>query len=152
MADTTFIKREIEPYVREWLSKEFAGHKFEERPLPLSLAGGIHKFDAVSEDKTIVGNILSSRRFTRTGRENTGGRRKLLNDIQFLSLLPQSIQLILVFTDGDFCALARRQCKRLGQERIRTLVCPLPKQLQARLTKTLNAASQEQRAANEPHR
>ena len=152
MADTTFIKREIEPYVRERLSKEFAGHKFEERPLPLSLAGGMHKFDAVSEDKTIVGNILSNRPFTRTGRENTGGVKKVLNDFHLLSLLPQSIQPILVFTDGDFCVLARKRSKRFGQERIRMLVCPLPDHLQAKLTKVLNTASQEQRAANEPHR
>ena len=152
MADTTFIKREIEPYVLKWLSKEFASHKFEEQPLPLSPAGGVHKFDAVSEDKTIVGSILSNRPFTSTGRENAGAVRKVLNDFHLLSLLPQSIQPILVFTDGDFCALARKRTKRFGQERIRMLVCPLPDNLQAELTKVLNAASQEQRAAGGPHR
>ena len=152
MADTTFIKREIEPYVREWLSKELVGHKFEERPLLVAPTGGMYKFDAVSEDETIVGNILSNRPFTRTGRENTGGVRKALIDFQLLSLLPQSIQPILLFTDKGFCALVRKRTKRFGQERIRMMVCPLPDYLQAGLTKMLNKASQEQRAADGSYR
>ena len=150
MADTTFIKREIEPYVREWLSKEFRGHKFDEKRILIHPSGGMHSFDAVSEDETIVGNILSNRAYTRTRRENTGGVRKALNDIQRLSLLPQSVQPVLVFTDGDFHDLVRRRSAGLRQSRIRMLVCPLGDHLQAELTKVLNAASQEQRAAYEP--
>ena len=114
MADTTFTKRELEPYVRDWLSKGLRRRKFDERPVSLGSWGGTHRFDAVSEDETIVGNILSNRASTRTGRENTGGVKKALNDIQLLNLLPPSVQTVMVFTDGDFCRLVCRRSKLLG--------------------------------------
>jgi predicted nuclease of predicted toxin-antitoxin system len=148
MADTTFVKRTIEPYVRGWLEKQFPGHKFAEKAVPLR-GGGKYKFDAVSEDETVVGNILSNRAKTRTGRENSGAVLKALKDIQYLTKLRRKVQPVLVFTDKDFQELMLRRGSRVEVRKIRTLVCPLPDHLQDKLVRVLDSASHEQRAAGE---
>lgn len=104
MADTTKTKTVIEPYVQEWLSKEFPGHVFQEKSV-LLVTGETYKFDAVAEDSSIIGAILSSRLLTRTGRENTGGVRKALAEISHLKLTPSGARRIMVFTDNGFCHL-----------------------------------------------
>jgi len=146
MADTTAIKTVIEPYVRDWLSKKFPGHVFEEKPVRL-VTGESYKFDAVAEDGSIVAAILSSRSLTRTGRENTGGVRKALAEISHLKLTPSSARRIMLFTDHGFCQLIQRRAKRLGVESIGMMVCVLPHHLDSLLRDTLDRASHEQRAA-----
>lgn len=148
MADTTFIKKEIEPCVRGWLAKQFTGHRFCEKPIALT-TGRRHEFDAVSEDDTIVGDILSSRAQTRTGNENTGGVRKALLDLLYLNLLPPNVQRVLVFTDDGFRKLIKKRIKGLEVHPICMLLCPLPDALQDELKKVLNKASHLQRAVGE---
>lgn len=87
MADTTFIKKEIEPYVRKWLAEKFPDHEFDEKPVSVGESTE-HKFDAVAKDGTIVGDILTNRARTRTGRENTGTVRKACNDVALLNKKP----------------------------------------------------------------
>jgi len=146
MADTTKIKTMIEPYVRNWLSKQFPRHNFQERGVQL-VSGKSHKFDAVADDGSIVAAILCSRAATRTGRENTGGVRKALNDIGYLKEIPANVQKVLVFTDDNFCQLIRRRASRLGTEPIQMMVCKLPPRLEAELKQIIDKASLEQRAA-----
>lgn len=55
---------------------------------------------------------------------------------------------VLVFTDGDFCELMKRRGERHGIGQIRLLVCPLRAGLRSAVKEVLNAASQEQRAAD----
>lgn len=146
MVDTTKIKTVIEPYVRDWLSKQFPGHVFKERPIPLK-TGESYSFDAVAEDASIVVAILSNRAKTKTGRENTGGVRKALLEICYLKAAPESVKKVMVFTDDDFYQLIRRRASRLGTEPIQMMVCKLPSHLEAGLRKILDKASHEQRAA-----
>lgn len=146
MADTTRIKKEIEPFVRAWLSKELGDTELTERPVTL-LSGGVYKFDAVSEDGSIVAAILSNRPKTRTGRENTGGVRKALNDFERLKQLRGNVSKIIVFTDPEFCNLIQRRTKRFGSQDIDFKVCRLSPEKQKLLEKILNEASGEQRAA-----
>ncbi len=91
MADTTKIKTVIEPYVRDWLSKQFAGHVFKEKPIQLT-TGASYTFDAVTEDASIAAAILSNRAKTRTGRENTGGVRKALSEIGYFKAAPERVK------------------------------------------------------------
>lgn len=146
MADTTKIKTLIEPYIRNWLSKQFAGHDFEERAVQC-VSGKSHRFDAVADDGSIVAAILCSRATTRTGRENTGGVRKALNDIGYLKEIPANVQKVLVFTDDNFCQLIRRRASRLGLPPIQVMVCKLAPRLEAELKEIIDRASLEQRAA-----
>jgi len=146
MADTSLIKTEIEPYVRKWLSVHLDNVPLEERSVTLSSGGG-YRFDAVSQNGLIVAAILCNRPKTRTGRENTGGVRKALAEIEHLKQLPRTVKKFMVFTDQEFYSLIRRRAKRFGIEEIEMLVCKLPLEKDELLQKVLNNASYEQRAA-----
>lgn len=144
MADTQFIKRTIEPYMRRWLEAQFPGSVFMERPV--QLRDGSFKFDAVSANEAVVAHFLCGRPQTSTGNENTGARRKALNDLQQLRLLPSSSVRLLVFTDDGFRELIRKRGKRIGLDGIDLLRCHLPDDLQRQLHETLDACSGEQRS------
>ncbi len=146
MADTSLIKTEIEPYARQWLVRRFPEMAFTEESLPLA-SGLTYKFDAVSGDRTVVAAILCNRSKTRTGRENTGGVRKALLDIGLLKSLPQETKKVMVFTDSGFKELVGRRAMRMDIHDVQMLVCELPPKLQQELTRVLDEASQEQRAA-----
>jgi len=146
MVNTLKIKSDIEPAVRDWLKREIGDDTLEERPVTLP-SGGSYKFDAVSQDGQFVGAILCNRAKTRTGRENTGGVRKALAEVEHLKLLPVSVSKIMVFTDPHFSNLVQRRASRFGITDIRFLVCPLPTDKEALLKRILDEASQEQRAA-----
>lgn len=146
MANTRGIRTEIEPWVREWLAIQYNGVTFSEKKVKLP-TGDSYNFDAVSQDGTIVGAILSNRAKTRTGRENTGGVRKASQDLNYLKVLPSHITKLMIFTDTDFCELIIRRGKRQGIGGIQFLVCKLPPPLQSLLDSILDKASREQRAA-----
>lgn len=58
MADTVYLKRGVEQYVRGTLCEEY-GVKFSSKILTL-VTGGTHEFDAVSEDGTVVAAIKAA--------------------------------------------------------------------------------------------
>ena len=145
MANTSRIKTEIEPVVRNWLKTQIGGVTLEERPVTFP-SGGSYKFDAVSRDGHIVAAILCNRAKTRTGRENAGGVRKALAEVEHLKLLPGEVVKMMVFTDIDFSNLIQRRASRFGVTGIRFLVCPLPADKKMLLKNILDEASQEQRA------
>lgn len=143
MADTTKIKNIIDPYVRKWLSTQFIGHTFEEKSLPFK-SGGSHKFDAVSEDGLIVGEILSNRPVTSGGKENTGGVRKAQNVVSDLNRFPQDIRKVMIFSDVNFYELIKRRSSRWGAQDINMIICTLPAEVESIRQDTLNKASREQ--------
>lgn len=151
MADTTYIKKVIEPYVRHWLERKTQVKPLVEDNVPLP-SGGSYRFDAVSTEKKIVANILSNRARTANGNENTGGVRKALNDLRFLSLLPSDVRRIMIFTDKDFSRLVERRSLRMGHDGIEFLFCSLPFELQCELDAVLEGASKEQLSSRPPLR
>jgi hypothetical protein len=58
MADTSYLRRQVEDYVCQKLSKEF-GVSFRLCVVKLS-TGGTHEFDAVSEDSRVVAAIKAT--------------------------------------------------------------------------------------------
>lgn len=146
MADTNRIKTDIEPMVRNWLKMQVGDATLEERPVTFP-SGGSYKFDAVSLDGHIVAAILCNRAKTRTGRENTGGVRKALAEVEHLKLLPAEVVKMMVFTNADFSNLIQRRASRFGVADIKFLVCSLPDDKKMLLEKILDEASHEQRAA-----
>ncbi|MBI3521814.1 MAG: hypothetical protein HY071_01785 [Chloroflexi bacterium] len=146
MADTTFIKRVIEPHLRRRLESRFPGRVFQERSVPLSK--GSFKCDAVSDDGSIVAFFLCNRPKTATGHENSGGIKKALDDVHVLKLLPASTRL-LVCTDDDFRQLVMKRSKRFGTDGIEFLHYPLPADLQSQLNDNLDASRREQRNRND---
>lgn len=145
MANTQFIKKTVEPFIRDWLRKKFSG-EFEERKVTLRSQGKL-RFDAVSIDRKIVANIVCNRAYTAAGNENTGGVRKTLNDIQYLNLV-RGMRKFLVFTDTEFMDLIQRRAERVGRKEIDFLYCELPQELSENLEKLLDNCSREQNPGN----
>jgi len=146
MADTSRIKKVIEPYIQGWLSTKFPGHTFRERRVMLR-TGHTYSFDAASEDGSIVAAILCNRAKTRTGRENIGGVRKALAELAYLKQTSEATQRAMVFTDTGFSELIRRRANRAGMGNIHIVVCTLPPNLGSLLREILDEASYEQHAA-----
>ena len=141
MADTSFIKSEVEQYVRDRLSERFEGVKFEKHPVPVKLSSGCHhKFDAVSKGGGIVAAILSNRSKTRTGKENTGAVRKALLDVALLNLVEGDVIKLMVFTDAGLRDLISKRAKKLGTQQIEMTFCELRPDLNERLTSNLEKA------------
>lgn len=143
MADTTAIKKDIEPYMRDWLADLLGVSSLDERDVPLT-GGGSFRFDAVTIDGTVAACFLSSRARTVNGKENTGGVRKALNDARYLGLISGDCRRIMVFTDERFKDLIERRTERFNTEGVEFLWCPLPQKLQIVLDVTLDNASREQ--------
>lgn len=146
MADTQFIKNEIEPYMCEWLRTHYPNSRFKERLV--HLVDGSFKFDAVSEDESVVALFMCNRPRTSSGNENSGAVKKALNDIHYLQLLPRpkTVRRLVVFTDAGFRDLILRRSKRLGTNGIDFHYCQLPSGLQKRLNEILDACRREQRS------
>ena len=140
--DTTYIQKEIEPYLRKWLSRKFPGHNFTGRSLALK-SGRSFAFDAVSDDAKIVAEFLCSRAQTSGGNENTGGVRKAHRDSQRLRELEGAPTRVMVFTDEAFRDLMVRRAGGLGEIGIQMVVCHLPASKRRGLDDTLDAASRE---------
>lgn len=119
MADTTFIKRVIEPHLRLELERTHPRSRFAERSVTLS--DGSFKCDAVSEDGSIVAFFLCNRARTATGNENTGAVRKALYDIHCLKALPAMLRI--VCTNDDFRQLIIRRSKRFGTGVLSSCTC-----------------------------
>ena len=149
MANTTFIKNQVEPFVQRWLEDEGYGERLEERKVELA-SKMYYNFDAVTEDGSVVAAILSNRAETRGGNENTGGVRKALTEIAWLSAVKKpGARRLMVFTDADFMELITKRSRRLGDVKTKFLFCRLPEVLQSGLAEVLAAASKEHKAAGD---
>jgi hypothetical protein len=99
MADTTPLKRLVEPYVREVLEREY-GCPFRSRRLTLS-TGGSHEFDAVSDDGQVVASIKSASGRTSGGKNPSGKVQGAEAELYYLTLAPGRERLLVV-TDPEF--------------------------------------------------
>lgn len=98
VADTNFIKTEVEPFVREQLSQAY-NRVFKAEATKLKLTtNGEHEFDAVSQDGAVVASIKSHSGKTKSGRIASGGVLACIAELYYLSLL-EAEQRILVLTD-----------------------------------------------------
>ena len=145
MAKTTEL-REVERFVREELEKDYSGHIFTEKPLPLRKKRdgtyATHKFDAVSEDNTIVASIKSHSWLTSGGKSPGGKIGQIYQSLYFLSLVDAKTKL-LILTDREayegFLAVSNGKVA----EGVEIKLCPLPPELQLLVTKVQQKASQE---------
>jgi hypothetical protein len=94
MADTTYLKKVVEPFIREKLADEY-GISFESRILTLTTV------DAVSEDLKIVGAIKTAGGKTATGRIPSGKIKDSLAELYYLTLVSASERL-LILTSPEF--------------------------------------------------
>ena len=98
-----------EKKVRETLGKEFETC-FREKPLTLT-TGYQHRFDLVSEDSKVVGEIKTDK-YTKKAYENTRLPRAMVA-CRYLELVNANTKL-LVFTDRQFYERFKEDANKLG--------------------------------------
>lgn len=108
MANTKYLKTEVEGYVRSELQRRF-GRAFKSEFLRL-VTGGQHEFDAVSDDRSIVASIKASSGLTSGGRLPSGKFNDNIAELYFLTLV-EAEQRLLVLTSPEFHALLLRKLK-----------------------------------------
>jgi hypothetical protein len=141
MANTNDLKRPVESYVRGWLEEQFGVH-FEDSEIPLRLtSGGLHRFDAVSKDRSVVAGVKTSQ-MRPGGDVGVGTVKSAYAELYFLSLVKAKRRL-LVLTDEGFCRYFSRKSEGKVARGIEIQHCPLPASLAKRVREVWTSASEE---------
>ena len=149
MANTKALKTEVECYVRNELEKDFPGHTFAEKAMQLRKKRdgtfAIHKFDAVSEDNSIVANIKSHSWKTSGGKNPAGKIASIFQAIHFLGLVRAETRLLILTDKTTYNAFMVESDGKLP-EGIETRLYELPAQLQKLVSEVQRKASEEMSA------
>lgn len=142
MADTLAQKLAHQWVVKEYLPKQF-NQQFEERLVHLKW-GGAFRFDAVSEDGSVVANVSTSAAKTAKGKQATGKFHKIHSDALYLLHLEGATKRLLIFTEKDMTEhfLAEQRSGRLPPE-IGLIYVELPTNLGDQVRFARSLASQE---------
>jgi hypothetical protein len=141
VADTR-IQLEVEDWVRRnWMPTHF-GTKFSRERLPLR-SGGVFDFDAVSDDRSIVGTISTSGSKTSGGKHAVGKILKLRSDMLFLTMV-EAKRRVIVLTERDMYEQCEKEAAggRVPPE-IEFVCALIPDDLRARLAAARLKASGE---------
>ena len=140
MANTQFIKTDVEPWVRQHLEAE-NGQPFSSQFLNLS-TGGKHEFDAVSADRTVVVSIKSASGLTAGGNLPQGKFHNAIAEVYFLSLISASRRTLLT-TNRKFHQLLEKRMKGLLPVGVTLQCLELPVEMQKQLDDIIATASKE---------
>ena len=131
MANTNELKNLIEPYVRKRLTDKY-GNLFEEKEMPLKLkTGGLHKFDVISKDRTIVGGIKANS-LRKDGKVGAGVIKSIFTELYFLSLV-EAKRKVLILTNKGFYELFKRRSSGQILPDTDLIYCKLSKELESRV-------------------
>jgi hypothetical protein len=140
MADTSYLRYKVEPFVRDRLTERFA-QIFRSKSVSLT-TGGTHEFDAVSEDGSIVVGIKAASGLTSGGRVPSGKLNNAIAELYYLSLVDAPTR-ILVLTTPSFYALMIKKVKGALIPGIQIECIELSPEMQAEVDKVVKAASAE---------
>src|SRR4030043_749573 len=132
MAKTTEL-REIEIFVREQLGKDYPDHTFTEKALRLRKkrdgSYAFHKFDAVSEDNSIVASIKSHSWLTSGGNLPSGKIGQIYQSLYLLSLVVAKTKLLILTDKKAYDGFLTVSDGKLA-EGVEIKLYPLPPELQ----------------------
>jgi hypothetical protein len=142
MANTKAQKIAQQWIVTEYLPKQF-NQQFEEKSIDL-VWGGKFKFDAVSEDRSVIANISTSAAKTAKGKQATGKFHKIHSDALYLLYSKGATKRLLIFTEKDLREhfLAEQRSGRFPSE-IDLVYVELPASLRSQVKLVRFLASQE---------
>jgi hypothetical protein len=140
MANTRLLTTEVENYVRSVLQEKH-GIEFTKQRLEL-LSGGVHEFDAVSSDRTIVTSIKSASGMTSGGNLPSGKINSALAELYFLTLVKAPIRELILTTEEFHRILSRNLTGKIASG-IELIHLPLPPELQARVSEVQRIAGAE---------
>jgi hypothetical protein len=145
MAKTTEL-REVELFIRKELAKDYPGHTFTEKALPLRRKRdgtyAVHNFDAVCEDNTIVASIKSHSWLTSGGNLPSGKIGQIYQSLYFLSLVDAKTKLLILTNREAYEGFLRVSDGKVAEGIDIKFYRPSPK-LQLRVKKVQQKASQE---------
>jgi len=146
MAKTVELKTTVEDFIRLGLKKSYPGHSFKEKALPLGKKKdgtfAVHKFDAVSEDNSIVASIKSHSWLTSGGNLPSGKIGQIYQSLYYLSLVDAKIKL-LILTNIKAYEGFLKLCDGKIAEDIEIRLFQLPPKLQLIVSKVQQTASEE---------
>ncbi len=140
MANTRYLTTVVEEHVRRALGDRH-GVVFEKRRLPLT-TGGLHEFDAVAADGSIVASIKTASGLTAGGKVPSGKIKDSVAELYFLSLVDAPVRLLVLTTPAFYEILMRHVAGKLapGIE----IVCEvLPPDVQAEVDSVQRTSSNE---------
>ena len=140
MADTMYLRRAVEDYVRAQLAKEF-GQTFTAEFLALR-PGGRHEFDAVAADRSVVASVKSASGLTSGGNIPSGKINDCLAELYYLSLVDAPLRRLVLTTPAFFDIFTRRTIGAVSGD-IAVICVPLPPDIQAKVDSVVRAASRE---------
>ena len=142
MADTTYLRRSVEPYLINWAGKrlgttlkpvkEFVGKNSNGEPVH-------YEFDGVSEDGTIGVCVSASTSY------KTGQMRKLFMDATLLNRCRRFRRRIMVFVEEHVWKGFKNQCDGLVDlDKIEPLICAdLPQEMRQKIAEIYKASAEE---------
>jgi hypothetical protein len=142
MADTSYLKQVVEPFLLHWTSKHI-GVALVKRTVPVGKAddGRIvpYEFDGVSPDGTVGVCISASSSY------KTGQMRKFFMEATLLNRVPEFRRRIMVFTDDRMRLAFCNQCDGLADlTHIEFLSCTeMPSEMKERALKVCRKAADE---------
>jgi hypothetical protein len=145
MAKTTEL-REVEKFVRKELEKNYPGHIFTEKELPLrkrkSGEYAKHRFDAVSEDGKIVASIKSHSWLTSGGKLPSGKIGQIYQSLYLLSLVDAKTKLLILTDKETYEGFTAMSDGKIA-DGIYTKLYPLPPKIRLLVDKVRQKASEE---------
>ena len=148
MADTSYLRYTVEPFVREVLSERY-GRRFASQVLELG-PGGTHEFDAVSDDRSVVAAVKTASGFTRTGRTPSGKIKDCVAELYYLSIV-EADERILVLTSPEFFGIFTKTMSGRIAGGIDVQLIELPGDMQAEVDRIKATASAEVSPSAEDH-
>lgn len=131
MANTNALKTLAEPYVRRWCSSKY-GIEFEDFEKEIRLVtGGVHRFDAVSRDGSVVAGIKTST-LRDNGQVSAGVIKSTFTELYFLSLIKANTKLM-ILTDKGYYEYFRRISEGKIAQGVEIIHCPLSKEIKEQI-------------------
>jgi hypothetical protein len=143
MANTNYLKNDIENWCRNWLAQQFPGNHFSKQNLKL-VTGGNHEFDAVSNDKSIVAGITTRSWKTQGGNLPSGKFDGLYTELYFLNLVDAKIKFLILTNKEMYDDFTRRSQGKVANG-IEIKFCQLPLEKSVKVDSVQGIASRELR-------
>ncbi|MDE0156971.1 MAG: hypothetical protein OXI88_07360 [Gammaproteobacteria bacterium] len=141
---STHVQKQCESWiVNHWLPEKY-GCVFSEEKMKMQGRGNF-KFDAVSDNKEIIGNVSTASALTYRGSVASGKKSKLRADCLMLALVSAKTKLMLL-TEADMAGFASKEQKE-GRLPLDIQIChvELPEKLKIQLSEARDTASKEVR-------
>jgi len=140
MANTSYYKTHVEPFVRGELQRLHARH-FSSEVIRLP-TGGTHEFDAVADDRSIIASIKSLSGKTASGKMPAGKYASCLAELYFLMLTDAPRRMLVLTTPSLHTMFAKYMQGRLHPDLEIELIV-VPPEIQAEIDRIRDIASGE---------